>query len=75
MSYINVCDTHTHTGSDDLRRQYFTTCAADRPLIAQLGARNADEFLAAAVLLQPYVDAIELNLGCPQRRAKVECFG
>jgi tRNA-dihydrouridine synthase 1 len=47
-------------GSDD----------ADRPLIAQLSGRDPDTLVAAARLIEARVDAIDLNLGCPQAKAK-----
>lgn len=43
---------------------------SDRPLVAQLCGREASELVAAAKLLEPHVDAIDINLGCPQQRAK-----
>lgn len=39
-------------GDSIVREGYFTTCAEDRPLIAQLGASNEDDFIGAAKLLQ-----------------------
>ena len=49
----------------------------DRPLIAQLAANTPTAFLEAALLLQKYggIDAIDLNLGCPQARAERDNFG
>lgn len=43
---------------------------ADRPLIAQLSGRDPDTLVAAARLIEARVDAVDLNLGCPQSRAK-----
>ena len=48
----NGCDTATtHV---DMR---------DRPLIVQFAANDADVLLKAATLVQPYCDAIDINLG------------
>jgi len=49
----------------------------DRPLFAQLAANEPDIFLQAALELQAIggIDAIDLNLGCPQARAKRDNFG
>ena len=45
----------------------FSTCAADRPLIAQLCGNDPGLVLAAGRRLEGLgVDAIDLNLGCPQ---------
>lgn len=49
--------------------------ANDRPLIAQLCANNKDNLLQAAKLLEPHVDAIDLNCGCPTKVAKRGGFG
>ncbi len=53
-------------------RVFVCVCAyvprsADRPLVAQFAASNATEFAAAAEMIAPYVDAVDLNCGCPQR--------
>ncbi|EGD82242.1 dihydrouridine synthase [Salpingoeca rosetta] len=45
------------------------------PLLGQLCATNADDFVQAAQLVEPYVDAVDLNLGCPQRTAQAGGFG
>lgn len=52
------------------RDEEFTTCPEDRPLFAQFCANDPDHFLEAAKLIQHQVDAVDLNLGCPQRIAK-----
>lgn len=47
----------------------------DRPLVVQFAARNACDFGAAARLVAPYADAVDLNCGCPQRWAIREKLG
>lgn len=47
----------------------------DRPLICQLAGNNVEEMLAAARRVQPYYDAIDINLGCPQRCADLGHYG
>ena len=49
--------------------------AVDRPLVCHFAANNVTDFCAAAVAAEPYCDAIDLNLGCPQRTAYVGHFG
>ncbi|KAK3271957.1 hypothetical protein CYMTET_19719 [Cymbomonas tetramitiformis] len=63
--------------SPDRRLEMFATCAEDRPLVAQLccNAQSGDDFLAAAARIQNHVDAVDINLGCPQERASKEGFG
>ena len=47
----------------------------DRPLVAQFCATTPEGLAEAAKLVEPYVDAIDLNLGCPQKSAKTGGFG
>jgi tRNA-dihydrouridine synthase 1 len=47
----------------------------DRPLIAQLCGSDPDIMLQAAQLVEPYVDGIDINCGCPQGIAKRGNYG
>lgn len=49
--------------------------AFDRPLIAQFAGDNEDDLVRAAEYIQHEVDAVDLNLGCPQRIAKRGHYG
>ena len=51
--------------------------ADDRPLFAQVAANTPEVFVRAALELQAAggIDAVDLNLGCPQSRAERDNFG
>lgn len=49
--------------------------AADRPLLAQVAGHEPVVLVQAAKLLEPFVDAVDLNLGCPQGIARRGRYG
>ncbi len=53
----------------------FQTIPQDRPLVCHFSANKPQDFARAAALVEPYCDAIDLNLGCPQRTAYLGHFG
>ncbi|GKY91471.1 hypothetical protein MPSEU_000119400 [Mayamaea pseudoterrestris] len=53
----------------------FQTCRLDRPLVVHVSASAPDEFAHAVAAAAPYCDAVDLNLGCPQRTAYLGHFG
>ncbi|GMH57539.1 hypothetical protein TL16_g02409 [Triparma laevis f. inornata] len=60
---------------EEYRATEFQTNAEDRPLVAHFSANNAEEMVKSAKLVQDRCDAIDLNLGCPQRVAYVGHYG
>uniref|UniRef100_A0A060T2F9 tRNA-dihydrouridine synthase n=1 Tax=Blastobotrys adeninivorans TaxID=409370 RepID=A0A060T2F9_BLAAD len=53
----------------------FTTNKEDRPLVIQFGANNVVDISRAARMVQPYVDGIGLNCGCPIKEQVREGIG
>lgn len=47
----------------------------DRPLFVQFCANSPDDLLDSARYVEPYCDAVDLNLGCPQGIAKRGNYG
>ena len=63
------------TGGPATQASWFTTAPGDRPLVGQLGGGDPERMLQAALLIQDSVDAIDCNMGCPQRCACVGGYG
>jgi tRNA-dihydrouridine synthase 1 len=57
------------------RKEHFATCAEDRPVLAQFCANDPEILLGAARIVEPHVDGVDLNLGCPQRIASRGRYG
>lgn len=57
------------------RESCFITCMKDRPLVVQFCANDPALFEAAGKLVQDKCDAVDLNLGCPQREARSQRYG
>lgn len=57
------------------RKDNFHTTEKDRPLVAHFCGNDPDTMVEAASMIADEVDAIDINLGCPQRIAHSGRFG
>uniref|UniRef100_A0AAY4D268 tRNA-dihydrouridine(20a/20b) synthase [NAD(P)+]-like n=1 Tax=Denticeps clupeoides TaxID=299321 RepID=A0AAY4D268_9TELE len=76
----DVCFTPMIVAADFVRSvkardSEFTTNQADRPLIVQFAAKDAQSLADAARVVAPFSDGVDLNCGCPQRWAMAEGYG
>ena len=75
LAYTPMMSSQKFASDPDYRRDEFQTVLEDRPLVCHFSANNPEEFAAAARLVEGSCDAVDLNLGCPQRTAHVGHFG
>ena len=75
LCYTPMMDSGRFVVDAKYRQEIFQTSPADRPLVAHFSGNKPDEMLAAAKLVEKSVDAVDLNLGCPQRIAHSGHFG
>ncbi|XP_015437528.1 PREDICTED: tRNA-dihydrouridine(16/17) synthase [NAD(P)(+)]-like [Dufourea novaeangliae] len=57
------------------RQEALASTAEDRPLIVQFCGNDPNTLLEAALLAEPYCDAVDINIGCPQAIAKRGRYG
>lgn len=57
------------------RREALASTNEDRPLIVQFCGSDPEVLLEAARFAEPYCDAVDINIGCPQAIAKRGHYG
>lgn len=75
LCYTPMMSSERFAVEPDYRKEAFQTCPEDRPLVAHFSANDPETLLAAARHVEGRCDAIDLNLGCPQRIAHSGHFG
>lgn len=75
LAYTPMLHSRMMTEADDYKATFFSTSAADRPVIAQFCGNDPDTLLRAAKMVEDEVDAVDINLGCPQGIARRGHYG
>jgi tRNA-dihydrouridine synthase 1 len=75
LAYSPMINAGLVSGNPALLSRYFTTCAEDRPLFGQLCGHDPDAMLAVGRMIENEVDAVDVNLGCPQQIARRGHYG
>jgi tRNA-dihydrouridine synthase 1 len=75
LAYTPMISSKAFVASEEYRREALQTNERDRPLVVHFSANDVAEFGEACKLVENECDAIDLNLGCPQRTAYVGHYG
>ena len=75
LAYTPMLHSRMFTDGEKYRKEQFGTDEGDTPVIAQFCANNPELLVKAARYVEGKVDAIDLNLGCPQGIARRGRYG
>lgn len=75
LAYTPMICSKRFARDEAYRKAEFQTIPEDRPLVVHFSANDPEDFASSAALVQHQCDAIDLNLGCPQRTAYLGHFG
>lgn len=75
LAYTPMMSAEKFARDASYRAEEFQTSPLDRPLVAHFAANNPQVLVAAAKHVENVADAIDINLGCPQRVAHTGHFG
>jgi tRNA-dihydrouridine synthase len=75
ISYTHMIMSESFSQSADARASDFSLYSGEDRLVVQLAGTSGPTMGAAAAMLSPYCDAIDINCGCPQKWAMKEGIG
>lgn len=75
LAYTPMISSERFAKEESYRLKEFQTTPEDRPLVAHFSGNDPDTMVRAAKFVEDKCDAIDLNLGCPQRIAHAGHFG
>lgn len=75
IAYTLMLHSRLYVEDEHYRSRNFETCSADGPLIAQFCGNDPAMLGDAAIHIAPHVNAVDINLGCPQGIARRGHYG
>lgn len=75
LAYTPMMNSALFATDESYRQEIFQTTPSDRPLVCHFSANDPQLFVKAARYVEDRCDAIDLNLGCPQRVAYTGHYG
>ena len=75
ITYTPMISSKKFVNDKTYRKHHFQTATGDRPLIAQFCGDNAATLIEATNLIKDQIDAVDLNLGCPENIARKGNYG
>lgn len=75
LAYTPMMHSRNFAENAKYRKQNFTTCEGDRPLVVQFCGDHPETMVKAAKHCETQCDAVDINLGCPQGIARKGHYG
>lgn len=75
LAFTPMLNSKIFVKCEKYRKSNFSTCELDKPVIAQFCGNEAKTILEAIELIKTDVNAVDINLGCPQGIARKGNYG